>query len=184
MNFVKKVARSFPSISPLPDQFLPHSISIFHHSASHSSISLTFNFPNHPLTLCPSNTLICLPQCISQPPLLVPLSVHIPLLSHSLIIFAIHLFFSLLCSAVRFYFPTFSLPSRWLSTASSCSVPHHRNCCRDLNSSGVACSDGTRLTTSCSRCVCMFKIPKTGTKQCADKVAKTHTHLFSNIPSV
>lgn len=121
MNFVKKVVRSFPSISPLPDQFLPHSI--FHHSASHSSISLTFNFPNHPLTLCPSNTLICLPQCISQPPLLVPLSVHIPLLSHSLIIFAIHLFFSLLCSAVRFYFPTFSLPSLF-PLADSPLLPH------------------------------------------------------------
>lgn len=101
----KKVRRSFHP-SPYFSAILTRSISIFHHSTSHSSISLTFNFSHRPLTLCPFPTLICLPQYISQPLLLFPLPVHIPLISHCLICFAIHLFSSPLCSSDGFCLPT------------------------------------------------------------------------------
>lgn len=53
-EFWQKGDEVLPSISPLPCQFLPLSVSIFHHSPSHGSISLTFNFftsPYHPLSL-------------------------------------------------------------------------------------------------------------------------------------
>lgn len=133
-EFRQRGEEVFPSISPLPRQFLPLSISIFHHSTSPSSISLTFNFH---ITLSPSvplPTLICLPWYISQPPLHFPLPFHIPLIFHFLTCDAIHLFLSLLCLSVDLC----SLPSLpfYISIASSHFLSHHMNCCA-VNSPGV-----------------------------------------------
>ncbi len=109
-----------PSISPLPCQFLPHSISIFHHSTSHGSISLTFNFSHHPITLCPFLTLICLPLYISQPPLSLPLTFpHPPHLSLSHLPCHPSPFLSLLRLHVGFSFPLSLSMSPLLSRASS-----------------------------------------------------------------
>lgn len=154
MNFVKKVARSFPSISPLPDQFLPHSISIFHHSTSHGSISLTFNFLNHPSPSAPlTPSSVCLSVSLNFPfysPYLSTSTSSLILSSYLPSIFA-----SPCCEVLP---DSASLPSLFLFPVSPlplhCSVLHHKNCCHDLNSSGVACSGGTTLTTSWF-CVCV-----------------------------
>lgn len=87
------------------DNFLPHSVSIFHHSIFHSSILLAFNF-------CSFFTLPCNPLSLSYPHLSASVYFSVspsllltcPHLSVSHLL-AIHLLLSLLFLCVTFYFP-------------------------------------------------------------------------------
>lgn len=54
MNSGKEARFCHPSLHFTTNSFFyPESISIFHNSTSHSSISFTFNFSHHPFILCP-----------------------------------------------------------------------------------------------------------------------------------
>lgn len=149
-----KVSRSFNQSRHSPTIFLQHYISIFHHSTSHSSISLTSNFSHHLFALYSLTTLICLPQCISQPTLLFPLPVHNPS-SRTSSSAPSSIFLSACCVSLGSCFsPSLSF-SFCISIASSCLLTHHKGYA--WNSSGVALSGGTGLSRSWWMCVVCLK---------------------------
>ncbi len=71
-EFWHGVEEVFRSIFPLPRQFLPLSISIFHHVTSHVLFSHTFNFSHHPITPSFSHPHLSASVCFPASPFFSP----------------------------------------------------------------------------------------------------------------
>ena len=189
MNSGKKGEEVLPSISPLPCQFLPLSVSIFHHSPSHGSISLTFNFftsPYHPLS--PSHPHLSASVYFSASSSLLLSPLLSPLIFHFLTYFAIHLFLSLLSLSVGFCLLSLSLLLLfYVSIASFCLLTHHMSCCA-VNSSGATPGGVTgmsRIRWICIRSICeCVQHHRSGTQDEVCGRGNTNTHSSLPHPSV